>query len=155
MQIELSKAQFLTLLKLVYLGNWMANAHRDGSAEDPHEPEYEAGEDFVFSLAKQFGLDEYVDDEERRRGKFYPTRKFEEETDVHLLHEEYDEATFWDELINRLGERDFARRYSQSEIRKMGREERFKKLHDCIDPWADEIDRKGIERLGKTEPPNG
>ena len=53
-------------------------------------------EDYIFSLAKQFGLDEWVDDENAAEGKFFPTRQFEEETDVHELHEEYDEETFWD-----------------------------------------------------------
>ena len=145
--IELTKAQFLALLKAVYLGNWMANANRDGSQENPHKEGYEAIEDFIFSHAKQFGFSEYVDDEDATEGKFFPTRKFEEETDVHELHEEYDEETFWDELIDRLGERDFYRHYSKDEIQKMSRDERFEKLYEFIDKWVEEINKNGIERL--------
>lgn len=148
MQMELSKEQFKTLLKLVYLGNWLANASRDGRPENPHKEEYETTEDYIFSFAKQFGFGEYVDDEEAGEGKFYPTRMFEEETDIQELIDEYDEETFWDEIIDRLGERDFHRRYSKDEIQKMSREERFKKLYEFIDKWADEIDENGIERLG-------
>ncbi len=33
MNIEFTKAQFFALLKAVYLGNWMANANRDGNME--------------------------------------------------------------------------------------------------------------------------
>ena len=146
-KIEFTKDQFKGLLKLVYLGNWLANAQRDGSNENPHLKEYEAIENYIFSFAKQFGLDEYVDDEEAARGKFYPTRMFEEETDIQKLIEEYDEETFWDELIDRLGDRDFFRHYSKDEIRKMTQEERFEKLYEFIDKWADEIDERGIGRL--------
>ena len=147
MSIGLTRAQFFALLKAVYLGNWMANAQRDGSADDPRKKEYEEIEDFIFSHAKQFGLSEYVDDEEAAKGKFYPTRMFEEETDIHKLIEEYDEETFWDELIERLGDRDFFRHYSKDEIQKMSRDERFEKLYEFIDKWAEEINKTGIEKL--------
>jgi hypothetical protein len=147
MQIELSKGQFENLLKLVYLGNWLANAHRNGRAEDPYKEEYNVIEDYIFSYAKQFGFNEYVDDEEAVQGKFYPTRIFEEETDIQELIDEYDEETFWDELIDRLGERDFHRHYSKEEIQKMSRDERFGKLYEFIDKCADEINENGIERL--------
>lgn len=136
------------MLKLVYLGNWLANAQRDGSLENPQKEEYEKLEDYIFSFAKQFGLDEWVDDENAAEGKFFPTREFEEGTDVQELIEEYDEKTFWDELIDRLGDRDFYWQYSKNEIFKMTQKERFDKLYEFIDKWADEINENGIERLG-------
>lgn len=147
MPIEFTKEQFEALLKLVYLGNWLANANRDGSAEDPHKEEYEKLEDYIFSYAKQFGFGQYVENEEAEKGKFYPTRIFEEKTDIQELIDEYDEETFWDELIDRLGERDFERHYSKDEIQKMTQEERFNKLYEFIDKWEEEINENGIERL--------
>src|SRR3989344_1830579 len=146
-KIEFTKEQFKALLKLVYLGNWLANAQRDGSNENPNLEEYEAIENYIFSFAKQFGLSEYVDDEEAAKGKFYPTRVFEEETDIQKLIEEYDEEIFWDELIDRMGDRDFFRHYSKVEIQKMTQDERFKNLYEFIDKWADEINKHGIERI--------
>ena len=41
MKIHITKKQYESLAKIVYLGNWMANANRDGSPEDPHLLEYE------------------------------------------------------------------------------------------------------------------
>ena len=146
--IEFTQEQFKTLLKLAYLGNWMANANRDGSSQDPHKEEYEKMEDYLFLLAKKFGLEEWVDEEEAVKGKFYPTRFFEEGTDVEELIDDYDEETFWDELIDRFGDRDFYRRYSQNEVKKMTQEERFVKLNECVDRWSDEILEHGIERMG-------
>jgi len=149
LSIPLTRAQFLALLKAVYLGNWMANANRDGSRRDPRKKEYESIEDHIFSFAKQFGFDEYLDDdpEDAKEGKFFPTLLFEQGTDVDELMEEYNEDIFWDELIDRLGERDFYRRYSPAEIKAMTRDERFEKLDACIDAWADEIDKNGLENI--------
>lgn len=146
--INFTKEQFEKLLKLVYIGNWVINANRDGSPENPRKEEYEKLEDYIFSFAKQFGFDKYVDDEEAGERKFFPTRMFEEETDVRELIDEYDNETFWDETIDRLGERDFYRYYSKDEIQKMTQEERFEKVYEFIDKWAEEINENGIERLG-------
>ncbi|MCL5674896.1 MAG: hypothetical protein M1501_04035 [Candidatus Omnitrophica bacterium] len=143
MKIEFTKEQFEILLKVTYFGNWMANAHRT----EEQIKKYEEMEDYIFSFAKQFGFDKYVDDEESEKRKFYPTRIFEEETDIQELIEEYDKETFWDELINRLGERDFYKKYGIEKIKKMNRDERFKKLNECINDWIDEINQYGIDRL--------
>ena len=70
------------------------------------------------------------------------------DADIQELIDEYDENTFWDELIDRLGDRDFFRCYSKDEIQKMNRKERFGKLYEFIDKWEDEINENGINRLG-------
>lgn len=141
--IELSKKRFLALMKAVYLGNWMVNAYRTENMKE----DYESIEDFVFSLAPKFGFDKYVAHEESDGDKYYPTSLFEEETDVHKLHDEYDENTFWDELTGRLGRRDFLEKYSKEEIENMSRDEWFAKLHECIDAVNEELEKHGVERL--------
>ncbi len=145
--IELTKEQFLVLMKAVYLGNWMANASRTGGKDDPHIKEYEEILDYIFSLASRFGLEKYVDHEEKDGDRYFPTNEFEEKTNVHKLHEDYDEETFWDELPERLGDRDFYRMYSKDDWKKMTQDERFLKLQECIIKWEEEIDNNGIERL--------
>ena len=146
--IEFTKEQFLALMKNVYLGNWMANANRTGSPKDPHFKEYEAIEDYIFSLAPEFGFEKYMDHEPRDGDRYFPTRLFEEETDVNKLHDEYDEQSFWDELSDRLGDRDFYKKYTKKDWEKMTREERFLKLQECIIEWEEELENNGIERLG-------
>lgn len=147
MKIEFTKEQFENLIKLVYLGNWMANANRTGDKIK----KYENLEDYVFSFAKDFGLDEYVDDEDAAKGKFFPTRFFEEETDVDEIRDEYEDDTFWNELPDRLGERDFFKKYSQEEREKMTQKERFLKMQECVIKWEEEFEENGIERLGMKE----
>jgi len=143
MKIELTKEQYLNLLKLVYLGEWMANAHR---TEDRIE-KYENSLSQILSYAKDFGFSDYADDEEVGDGRIYPTRKFEEETGVHDLHDEYDEDTFWDELIDRLKGRDFFKHYKKEELEKMTQDEYFDNLGKFTDKWEEEFEKHGIDRL--------
>lgn len=130
-------------MKAVYLGNWMANAWRTkDKAKD-----YEDIEDYIFSLAPKFGLDQYMNHQETDGNKYYPTMTFEKTTDVHSLHDAYDEETFWDELINRLGEIAFYKKYTKQQIKKMSQDERFTKLYECIDKIGEKMEKEGLESL--------
>jgi hypothetical protein len=139
--IEFNRDQYFILMKAVYLGNWMVNAHRT----DDTKEEYEAIEEKIFSFAPKFGLDKFVDHE--NTDHYYPTRYFEEETDVHDLHDEYDEETVWDELANWLGERDFFARYSKAEVMAMSREEFFAKKSKFVDVYEEEFHKHGLDRI--------
>jgi hypothetical protein len=89
--LQLSKEQFKSLLELVYLGNTMANVHRNQDIE-----KYSEIQDLMFSLAPQFGIEDYsqsVDSEAL-------LESFEE--DLQEPIGQYNEATFWEELIRRL-----------------------------------------------------
>lgn len=143
MKIGFTKEQFENLMKLVYLGNWMVNANRT----DDTIKKYEELENYIFSFAKDFELEKYVDDEDAEKGKFFPTRVFEEETDVDEIRDEYDDETFWTELPDRLGERDFFKKYPEKEAEKMTRDERFLKMQECIIKWEEELEENGIDRM--------
>ncbi|MDO8504409.1 MAG: hypothetical protein Q7S36_00975 [Candidatus Liptonbacteria bacterium] len=143
-EVKFSKAQFFALMKAVYLGNWVANATRTKRTEK----EYEELESYIFSHAAEFGFGKYVDDEPAGGREYFPNREFEEGTGVDKLHEEYDNETFWEELAERLGERDFWNKYGKKVIRKMTQEEYFEKLYECIDGWQLELEKVGLDRLG-------
>ncbi len=143
MKVEFTKEQFKNLMKLVYLGNWVANATR---TEDRIE-KYEKIENYIYSFAKDFGLEKYVESEEASKEKFYPTIFFEEGTDVNKLIEEYDNELFWAELSDRLGSRDFYNKYSEKELKKMTAEERFVKRENHVGFWEEEFYKNGIERI--------
>ncbi len=145
--IKFSTEQFLALLKIIYLGNWVANAHLGDAETNPRLTEYEEIENYVFSHAKVFGLAEYVDDELAEDGEYFPPRMFEESQDVMEAINEYDDDTFWDELIEYLADRDFTNQYSKSEIQKMTIDERIDKLYIHIDRWAKEFDKHSPDTL--------
>lgn len=146
MKINFTKKQFENLLKLCYIGNWIANAQRTGTKEDPMIEKYEEIYEYVQSLAPEFGLDEAVQfDKEMNR--YFATSKFEEAADTHGLIDEYDENSFWDDLIEYLTNRDFAKVYSEEEVKEMDSKEFFEKREPFEKKWSKEIYDNGIERL--------
>ena len=55
-KLELSREEYRNLLKLVYLGHWVANSHRD-------EPvaELDEAENLIYSFAKEFDSTDIID----------------------------------------------------------------------------------------------
>jgi len=145
MKIEPTKKQFENLLKLVYLGNWLTNAIHNGSKEDPLNEEFEDVQNYIFSLAKDFNCEKYIDENDAEDGIFFPTNKFEEELQEYI--KDYDEECFWEELFERLSDRDFRRKYSEEEIKKMELIEFFRKEEPFREKWDEELESYGIERL--------
>ena len=145
--IELTIAHFKILLKSVYLGEWMANAFRT----DDRKKEYELIQNLVFSHCKDIGLEKYVSHEESDGSHYYPTADFEESMDVDNLIEEYNDDLFWDELAERLGEKEFFKKYSKEEILNMNEVEWYTKLYECIGKFYNEFAMNGLDRLGIEE----
>lgn len=141
--VEFTKEQFLALMKVVYLGNWMANAQR----EEDFKEDYEEIKNYIFSQAQKFGLAEFVSHKPDDGDNYYSSWKFTQETDVDYLHDEYDDDNFWDEICDRFGERDFEKKYTKKEIEKMNVHERMDKLCACTDKWGEEFNNYGIARL--------
>jgi hypothetical protein len=146
MKIELTKKQLKTLLELVYLGNWMVNAHRTGSKEDPIIQEHDDLAHYIYAQAGKAGLDkevQYVEDLKN----WYVTYDFEMEGNVSIYHDEYDDNNFWDELRERLALRDFNRIYSEKEIDEMSIAERIEKREPFIEKYEKELYENGLDRL--------
>ena len=80
-KIEFTKEQYEALLKLVYLGNWLINSHRN---LDQIEKKYEEIEQYLFSKSKDFGLDYFSDREESK----YPSMDFENDHEINRFRDE-------------------------------------------------------------------
>lgn len=146
MKINLTKKQYLDLLKLVYMGNWMANAIRVGDKKDPKIDKFVEMEQYIFSFAKEYDFDNLVEFDEHFK-RFFPTREFEDNTDIEELRENYDDEIFWDELHHALSRRDFLKNYTKKELDKMDYLEIIHKEEPFREKWAKEIDKHGIDRL--------
>lgn len=142
MKINLTKKQYETLLKLLYLGEWVVNAHRtDDRVED-----FEEFEQYILSFYKDFDMQRYVAYDERLK-MFFPTREFEDETGVEEYIDEYNDNTFWDELIYRLANRDLIDRYGEDAVKYMDWEERICKEEVFIEEYEEEFEKHGVKNL--------
>jgi hypothetical protein len=140
MELNLSREQFETLLKAVYLGDWMVNAIR---VPGTYVPEFEELEKSLLSLAHEAGFHDAVE-----FGSSPSERFFKEEFHEMLqpFIDEYDDESFWDGLVDRLASRDFEETYGDT-AKRMGQDERFEKLSAFVDKYEAEIEEHGVDRL--------
>jgi len=128
------------MMKMAYLGGWLANAFKAG---DDRDMELEELEDYIFSFAGDFGMEELV--EQAENGKVYPTQEYEEMMDEYI--DAYNRETFWDDLVNDLARRDFIEHYGKEAIEKMEITELFEKEQPFIEKYENEFYDNGLQNL--------
>jgi len=146
MEIKLTKEQYENLLKLVYLGNWIVNSIRSGEEDDKRIEKYENIAQYIYSFSREEGLERYIEFD-KQVNRFFPTREFEEDTDLERYRQEYDDEVFWQELIHRLAERDFIKEYGENTIKKMNWRERLEKEQPFIEKYGEEFEESGLMNL--------
>lgn len=140
MELKLNKEQYEKLLELVYLGNWMVNAYRT----DDYLEEYSEVVSHVFSQAEAAGLEgKAVKDETEK--KYLPSYEFEESLQDFIS--DYDGFCFWEELINRLAERDALKEFGFTPLDKIDLEEYLNKKSVYLRKYEKEVEENGILNL--------
>ena len=122
MKIDLTKKQYIQLMKLVQIGNTVVSQLGD-SVNEKHKSnadEYEELEQYFLTFAKDYDC-EYMQDD-----------TFFEEEAMPVL-DEYDDFISVDHLANQLAWRDFKRTHTQEEIVKMEKENQ--KTSKISLPW--------------------
>jgi antirestriction protein len=139
MNISLTPEQYKVLLLTTYLGNWMVNAHQVET-----DKKFDALASHIYSYAKSFGVAELVE-LDADSGKYYASKDLEELSSESL--DDYDNETFWAELIERLSERDLVAKHGEPAIEKMTIGERFASLDEFEARYDEEFENHGVERL--------
>ena len=139
MKIEISKTYYKTLVKALFLANWVVNCHK---TEEPDD-EFERLEQYILSQGKFFDLKSVEFDE--KHGKYYHDLDFEQKTLEHL--DEFVNESFWDELTERLAQRDFVRELGEEAFLEMSRDERFTRFWEFADRYEAEFAEHGIDNL--------
>jgi hypothetical protein len=140
MKIELTKEQLAGLAKLVYLGNWLANSWRN---EDVIE-EYDEVESLVLAAAAKSGLEDYVEFDEEGK-KAFPSAELEEKMTETV--DFYNDNTFWDQLIYRMADRDYVRKYGEEAFDELTTEAGMAKEHPLVEKYEKEVNEHGLDRL--------
>lgn len=143
MTIDLTPAQYTTLLKLVYLGEWMSNGIR--VEEERDERVHQVAQHF-YSYAAEAGAGDCVEYDKLHR-QYFPTQALDEDPDVVRFREEYDGEIFWDELIERLAMRDFSERYGNQQWLGGTIPQTSEQQSGFIEKYAREFEQNGVENL--------
>jgi hypothetical protein len=139
MKIELTREQLGSLSKLVFLGNWLANNWR---SEDVIE-EFDEVESLVLAAAVKNGIEDYAELDEE--GRAVPSHELEEKMAETV--DFYNDNTFWDQLIYRMADRDYMRKYGEEAFDELSKEEGMAKERPLIQKYEKEFNEHGLDRL--------
>ena len=148
MQIELSKAEYRTLLGVLEIAHWVLFAHRSDRPADRQA--YRDFEQKVFGHAEAFGCGDLIEYVEQYK-EYFPTAEYEENSHVQSFIDEFENHNFWAELLDRLAARDMFRELGEEEIEAMDDRERLTKRLDYESRYNEEFQKHGVERLEITE----
>ncbi len=138
MDLKLTPKEYLKLIELAYLGEWMINAHHDPEVQD------DSASQVLQRLLAAGPPAEASRDEET--GQYYlSTEWIDRVYDTYIL--DYDDHVFWDELTERLAGRDLARQRG-IDVEEIDRDENLSELRPLEEKYRDELETYGIERLG-------
>lgn len=144
MKIHFTKKEYYTLLQMLYMADWMAHAH----AEERPQPDesFKTLAEKVLALADEAGIGEMVETNPQT-GQHFPSKQFVESSQVMKRIEEFENATFWEELLERLARRDFIRAYGREAILDMSIEDRFAKEMVFHQRYDTEFAAHGLDNL--------
>lgn len=142
MKITFTKEQYETLLKAVYMGNWMVNS----TSEETEENLFDTLEEYVFSFAKDFDLEHYAVYVKENKA-YHPSRQMEEDEEVDEYIQNYDDNSFWEKLIFNLSRRDMEKKYGEAAVEKMSDEELIIKEKPFAEKYEKEFAKNGLKNL--------
>lgn len=149
MKIAFTQKEYARLLEMSYIATWVAGAHNE---ESPAARRYADLEQKLYTLATPMGCADYVDDAGDEGQPLYPSRKLEEDSPATKAIDEFEDASFWDELASRLAERDYARELLKTPLpANLGDEERHahlaKRVGDLEERYWKEFEKGGLDNL--------
>lgn len=135
--INLTSKQHRKLVELAYLGEWFVNAHHESEFQ-----EEEATEVMQKLMAARLlaGLSQ-----DAETGNYYLESEWSDRLyDQYIA--DYDDHVFWDELTERLAQRDLARKRGVS-MDDIEREDDITELRPLEDAYRRQLEKDGVERL--------
>ena len=144
MNVSLTQREYRLLLDLLIAGDWIIHAHR--SEEPPEAEPYRMVIQKFLSLAETFELGDLVEIDSEYN-QYRPTERFEHDTEAWRLLDDYDDRVFWEELIQRLAERDVSSMPGKGDVANMSGEDYERLAGPLEERYAREFHDHGLDRL--------
>ncbi|MCP5273953.1 MAG: hypothetical protein H6936_03675 [Burkholderiales bacterium] len=144
MKINITKKEYRLLLDILYLGEWMLTAH--DQEEVPEKKQYQDVVQKFYSYAEEMGYDNLIK-ADKALNKYFETIEYEENSKVNEIIENYDNATFWDELVSGLALRDAQEIEGNDAFNKMSPDERIQLLYPLEEKYHEEFMANDLANL--------
>lgn len=144
MKIDLSRRDYHSLLTVLEIADWVLHAY--SSEEQPEGAAIRALEQKVLALADEFGCGELVEFDAAEQ-RYWLTREYDEVSDAVQFIEQFENDTFWDQLNDRLVERDLIRQLGEKALKRMDPEQVAEKSEPYRRLYGEEFLTHGVDRL--------
>ncbi|PLS17136.1 hypothetical protein CVD28_13870 [Bacillus sp. M6-12] len=135
MNIQFTKKQYETLLRLTTFGNWVASS----SETEMNNDAYDRLNQYLLSFAGDYGMSELSENE---AGRFELNPDYENK--LQKIINAYEDMVFWDKLAYYLAARDI-----QKEAREIAfsEEEYFARLVELEEKYHTILEKTGLENI--------
>jgi deoxyadenosine/deoxycytidine kinase len=147
MKINFTKKEYQTLLEMVYVTDWVLHAHIEKETDKTNETKiYQELEQKILAAAPDFGMENLVACNEKSGANFL-SKEFTNNHEILKHIDKFENATFWEELIERLARRNFIKTYGEEAILQMSISERFEKEMIFHQKYHKEFGDNGLNNL--------
>ncbi len=143
MKIHLTSEEYRQLLDLLYIADWVMHAHEVDDSDECADHDLLIQK--LYSYAAEAGCPDLVTLDPKHRD-YQVSAQFEEETPAHEFIARYDDDTFWDELTERLTERDLEEEQG-GQTTTLSVEEYFRLAAPIREMYEEEFGDQGVARL--------
>lgn len=144
MKIDLTRRDYKSLLTVLEIADWVLHAY---SSEEPAEgAPLRSLEQKVLALADEFGSGELVEFDPVEQ-RYWLTREYDELSDATEFIEQFENDSFWDQLTDRLVERDLIRQLGEKALKRLDPEQVAEKSEPYRRLYGEEFLTHGVSRL--------
>ena len=144
MKIDLSRRDYQSLLTVLEIADWVLHAYSPD--EPPEGTPLRALEQKVLALADEFGSGELVEFDPVEQ-RYWLTREYDELSDATEFIEQFENDSFWDQLTDRLVERDLIRQLGERALKRLDPEQVAEKSEPYRRLYGEEFLTHGVSRL--------
>jgi hypothetical protein len=137
MNLTLDPAEYEKLIELAYLGEWIINSHHDPEFQDEKAADVVQK---VLAVSHLSGVGQDIETKDYFLKDEWVEKLYEE------YIEDYDDHVFWDELTERLAQRDLAKQRGTS-ADAIDRDDDLHDLKPLEEKYHFELEEHGVERL--------
>ena len=146
MKIEFSKEEFKTLIDSIYIANWVLHSHYTEEEMPKETKRFRNFKQKIYKLTEKFGFEDLIETAETKDGiEYCATKEFEEQNQTFI--EKYEDFSFWDELLDKLSDRDVLNSISKEENEEINFIKYLEIKTPYVKKYEDEFSKYGIERL--------
>ena len=144
MKIDLTRRDYQSLLTVLEIADWVLHAY---SSEEPAESApIRALEQKILALADDFGCGELVEFDPVEQ-RYWLTREYDEVSDASEFIEQFENDNFWEQLTDRLVERDLIRQLGEKAVKRLDFDQLAEKSEPYQRLYGEEFLTHGVDRL--------